>query len=106
MAKKEESDEDEGGHSIETLEREPFMAENEREHNTYGLSFVKGYSFLKRDWYFFKKRLVFYCRTTSASTAPCTSRRMCCPTHCANNCAPCQPLVRAFSGWMGAHHSC
>ena len=24
------------------------------------------------------QRLVFYCRTTSASTAPCTSRRMCC----------------------------
>ena len=29
------------------------------------------------------ERLVFYCRTTSASTTPCTSRRMCCPTHCA-----------------------
>ena len=28
------------------------------------------------------ERLVFYCRTTSASTAPCTSRRMCCLTHC------------------------
>ena len=26
------------------------------------------------------ERLVFYCRRTSASTAPCTSRRMCCPT--------------------------
>ena len=25
------------------------------------------------------QRLVFYCRTTSASTAPCTSRRTCCP---------------------------
>ena len=24
-------------------------------------------------------RLVLYCRTTGASTAPCTSRRMCCP---------------------------
>ena len=31
-----------------------------------------------------RQRLVFYCRTTSASTAPCTSRRMCCPTHCAS----------------------
>ena len=36
-------------------------------------------------------RLVFYCRTTSASTAPCTSRRMCCPTHCACYCAPSVP---------------
>ena len=26
----------------------------------------------------FKERLVFYCRTTSASTAPCTPRRPCC----------------------------
>ena len=25
------------------------------------------------------QRLVSYCRTTSASTAPCTSRRTCCP---------------------------
>jgi len=40
-------------------------------------------------------RLVVYCRTTSTSTAPCTSRRMCCPTHCARYCAPCQPLLRA-----------
>ena len=32
--------------------------------------------------------LVFHCRTTSASTAPCKSRRMCCPTHCASHCAP------------------
>jgi len=46
------------------------------------------------------QRLVFYCRTASASTAPCTSRRMCYPTHCANYCAPCQPLLRAFSGWV------
>jgi len=46
------------------------------------------------------ERLVFHCRTTSASTAPCTSRRMCCPTHCASYCAPCQPLLRAFSGWI------
>ena len=37
-----------------------------------------------------------YCRTTSASTAPCTSRRMRCPAHCASQCAPCQPLLRAF----------
>ena len=47
-----------------------------------------------------QERLVFYCRTTSASTAPCTSRRTCCPTHCASYCAPCQPLLRAFSGWI------
>jgi len=47
-----------------------------------------------------KERLVCYCRTTSASTAPRTSRRMCCPTHCASYCAPCQPLLRAFSGWI------
>ena len=45
------------------------------------------------------KRLVFHCRTTSASTAPFASRRMCCPTHCASDCAPCQPLLREFSGW-------
>ena len=44
------------------------------------------------------ERFVFYCRTTSASTAPCTSRRMCCPTHCAIYCAPSQPLLRACSG--------
>ena len=25
---------------------------------------------------------------------------MCCPTHCASYCAPCQPLLRAFSGWI------
>jgi len=35
---------------------------------------------------------------TSARTAPCTSRRVCCPTHCARYCAPCQPLFRAVSG--------
>ena len=35
------------------------------------------------------QRLVSYCRTTSASTAPCTSRRRCCLTHCAGYCAPC-----------------
>ena len=40
------------------------------------------------------------CRTTRASTAPCSSRRMCCPTHCASYCAPFQPLLRAFSGWI------
>jgi len=28
------------------------------------------------------RRLVFDCRTTSASTAPCIYRRMCCPSHC------------------------
>ena len=44
--------------------------------------------------------LVFYCRTTSASTATCTSKRTCCPTHCARYCAPCEPLLRAFSEWI------
>jgi len=44
--------------------------------------------------------LVFHCRRNSASTAPCTSRRMCFPTHCASYCAPCQPLLRAFPGWI------
>ena len=33
------------------------------------------------------QRLVCYCKTTSASTAPCTSRRTCCPTHFAKYCA-------------------
>ena len=46
------------------------------------------------------QRLVFHCLTTSASTAPCTSRRMCCPAHCASYCAPCQPLLRAFFEWI------
>jgi len=41
------------------------------------------------------ERLVFYCRTTSTRTAPCTCRWMCVPTHCASHCAPCQPLLRA-----------
>ena len=49
------------------------------------------------------QRLGFYCRTTSASTAPCTSRRMCCPTHCASYCALCQPQIvhdaTAFEAW-------
>ena len=39
------------------------------------------------------QRLVFYCRTINASIAPFTSRRMCCPTHCASYCSPCQPLL-------------
>ena len=30
-----------------------------------------------------EERLVFHCRTTSASATPCISRRMCCPTHSA-----------------------
>jgi len=30
------------------------------------------------------ERLAFHCRTTSASTVPCTSRRMCYPTPCAS----------------------
>ena len=29
------------------------------------------------------ERLVFYYRRTSADTAPCTSRKMCCPIYCA-----------------------
>ena len=54
------------------------------------------------------QRLVFHCRTTSASTAPCTSRRMCChPGGCAAlrivlvivHCA-----LRAFSGWIRSPH--
>ena len=45
------------------------------------------------------ERLVIYCQTASTSTAPCTPRRMYCPTHCASHWAPCQPLLRAFSGW-------
>ena len=44
--------------------------------------------------------MLFYCRTTSASTAPRTPRRTCCPTHCASYCAPYQPLLRAISGWI------
>ena len=36
-------------------------------------------------------------RTTSASTAPCTSRRTCCPTHCAGDCAPCQQFSDGFN---------
>ena len=47
-----------------------------------------------------RSEIGIYCRTTSASTAPCTSRRICCPTHCASQCAPCQPLLRAFFGWI------
>jgi hypothetical protein len=39
---------------------------------------------------------IFFCRTTSASTAPCTSRRMCCLTHYASYCALCQPLLQAL----------
>ena len=46
------------------------------------------------------RELVFHCQTTSVRTAPCTSRRMYCPTHCAGWSSPCQPLLRAFSGWM------
>ena len=45
-----------------------------------------GCSLLARKW---EERLVFHCRTSS--TTPWTSRRMCCPTHCAGHYAPCQP---------------
>jgi len=48
-----------------------------------------------------EERSVIYCRTTSASTAPCTSRRMCGLTHCASHGAPCQRLLRAFPGQSG-----
>jgi len=40
-----------------------------------------------------QQSLVSHCRTTSASTAPCTSKRMCCPARCASNYASCQPLL-------------
>ena len=50
------------------------------------------------------QRLVFHCRTISASTAPCAFRRICCSTHCASYCAPCQPLLRVFSGWTQYPH--
>ena len=49
------------------------------------------------------ERLVFYCRTSGASTASCTSNGMCCPTHCVSDCAPCQPLSREISGWRSGH---
>ena len=42
--------------------------------------------------YFHPQRLVS-CGTTSASTAPCTSRKMRCPAQCASYHAPCQPQV-------------
>ena len=38
------------------------------------------------------ERLVIYCQTTSVSAAHAT--------HCATNCTPCRPLLRAFSGWI------
>ena len=37
------------------------------------------------------QRLAFQCQTTSASTAPGSSKRMVCPTSCAIFCDPCQP---------------
>ena len=43
------------------------------------------------------ERLVFYCRTISASTAPKDVLPL---RICANYCAPCQPLLRSFSGWI------
>jgi len=46
------------------------------------------------------EKLVFYCRTTSVITVPCTFRGMCCPALFATYCAPCHPLLRAFSGWV------
>ena len=49
---------------------------------------------------FQRERSLIYCRTASASTAPRTSRSICCPTDCASYCAPCQPLLRAFPDWI------
>jgi len=39
-----------------------------------------------------RERLVIYCQTSSVSAAHAT--------HCATYCTPCQPLLRAFSGWI------
>ena len=36
--------------------------------------------------------MVIYCQTTGVSAAHAT--------HCATYCTPCQPLIRAFSGWI------
>ena len=47
----------------------------------------------KGDWYFIAE-------TPAPAPHLGEFRRMCCPTHCASYCAPCQPLVRAFSGWI------
>ena len=46
------------------------------------------------------ERLVFYCRTTSASTAPRTPKDVLPLRICDYHFAPCQPLVRAISGWI------
>ena len=62
-----------------------------------GLFLVPSFQILDEEWFPRAKppadraeeRLVFYCQTTSVSTAPC-------PTHRASYCAPCQPLLRAF----------
>ena len=52
---------------------------------------------VQRDW----------CLIAEQPPAPRPSRRMCCPSHCAGYCAPCQSLLRAFSGWMYARvHRC
>ena len=45
------------------------------QHSSFGLVY---------DWHVSK--LEFGCRTTSAITAPCTSRRMCCPTYVSRSC--------------------
>jgi len=54
------------------------------------VSYERGTPVLRQDDALEKcfERLVLYCRATSASTAPCTSRRTCCSTHCASYCAP------------------
>ena len=46
------------------------------------------------------ERLVFHCWATSATTATCTSRKMCCLPHCACYHALCQPMLRAFFRWI------
>jgi len=44
-----------------------------------------------------QQRLVFDCRTISASTAPCISRRRCCPAHCASYSSADQPRTEDVS---------
>ena len=39
-----------------------------------------------------RERLVVYFQTSSVSAAHAT--------HCATNCSPCRPLIRAFPGWI------
>ena len=50
------------------------------------------------------KRYLYLHRKTT-STAPCLSSRTCGPTHCARYCAPCQPLLQAYSGSSLRHQT-